>query len=50
MAFDAVVCVTKASWIFVTPCKIPAFYLFCHLPIAKISHSVQCNNQKCLTS
>ena len=50
MAFDAAVCVTKTSQICVTPCKISAFYLFCHLPIAKIWHSVHCNNKKCLTS
>ena len=27
------------------PCKISAFYLICHLSIAKISHSAHCNNK-----
>ena len=50
MTFDAAVCVTKASSICVRPCKTSACYLFCHSSIAKISHSVQFNDQKFLTS
>ena len=45
MTFNPVVCVTKGSSICVMLCKISAFYLFCHLSIAKISHSVVCTSQ-----
>ena len=49
MTFDVVVCVTKTSYICVSTCKLSALYLFFHLLRTKISHSIHCNNQECLT-
>ena len=45
MVFDTVVCVTKASYICVMPCKISVVYLLCYLSVVKISHSVHYDSQ-----
>ena len=50
MAFDAVVCVKKSMLNLCYALQNLCLLSICHLSVAKISHSVLCNNQKCLTS